>query len=153
MHRRLTENPVLAGVLGALTIAFSAILVDLADVTPASAALWRCAYALPVLAPLAWLEHRRYGPRTARERRLAAIAGGAAVTAMVFFTASCAQEEEKAPEETTTTTTTTTETPPSPTEKAPRLEPGGPNPFSPSVIAPPAPTATPTPTEARREET
>jgi hypothetical protein len=59
---------------------------------------------------------------------------------MVILTASCAKEEEKAPEETTTTTTTTTEA--SPTEKAPRLEPGGPNPFSPSVIAPPAPSAT-----------
>ena len=30
-----------------------------------------------------------------------------------------------------------------PTEKSPRLEPGGPNLFSPSVMAPPAPTAVP----------
>ncbi|MFI5506354.1 hypothetical protein ACIA48_02720 [Mycobacterium sp. NPDC051804] len=74
-------------------------------------------------------------------RRLTAVAGGAAVTAMVVLTASCAKEEEKSPETTTTTTTTTT-APVEPTEKAPRLEPGGPNPFSPSVIAPPAPTAT-----------
>ncbi len=78
-------------------------------------------------------------------RRVAAIAGGTAITAMVILTASCAKEEEKAPEtSTTTTTTTTTEAPPaSPTEKAPRLEPGAPNPFSPSVLAPPAPTAPP----------
>ncbi|BBY94897.1 hypothetical protein MGALJ_45660 [Mycobacterium gallinarum] len=79
-------------------------------------------------------------------RRIAAVAGGAAVTAMVVLTASCAQEEEQAPETTTTTTTTTTPAttaPVEPTEKAPRLEPGGPNPFSPSVIAPPAPEATP----------
>jgi len=78
-------------------------------------------------------------------RRLTAIAGGAAVTAMVVLTASCAKEEEKAPETTTTTTTTTPSStaPVEPTEKAPRLEPGGPNPFSPSVIAPPAPEATP----------
>jgi hypothetical protein len=63
---------------------------------------------------------------------------------MVILTASCAKEEEKAPEtSTTTTTTTTTTTPASPTEKAPRLEPGAPNPFSPSVLAPPAPTAPP----------
>jgi hypothetical protein len=58
----------------------------------------------------------------------------------------CAQEE-KAPEtttETTTTTTTTTTAPPvEPTEKAPRIDPGQPNPFSPSVHAPPAPTAIP----------
>ncbi len=73
-------------------------------------------------------------------RRLVAIAGGSAITAMVVLIASCAKEEEKAPETTTTTTTTTTT--PEPTEKAPRLEPGGPNPFSPSVIAPPAPSAT-----------
>jgi len=77
-------------------------------------------------------------------RRIAAVAGGAAVTAMVVLTASCASEEE-APETTTTTTTTTTTSaaPVEPTEKAPRLEPGGPNPFSPSVVAPPAPEATP----------
>ena len=77
-------------------------------------------------------------------RRLTAIAGGAAVAAMVVLTASCAKEEEKAPETSTTTTTTTpaSTAPAEPTEKAPRLEPGGPNPFSPTVIAPPAPTAT-----------
>jgi hypothetical protein len=64
---------------------------------------------------------------------------------MGFLTASCATEEEKAPETSTTTTTTTTTSaaPVEPTEKAPRLEPGGPNPFSPTVIAPPAPEATP----------
>ena len=76
-------------------------------------------------------------------RRVAVVAGGTAITAMVVLTASCAKEEEKAPETSTTTTTTTTSAAPvEPTEKAPRLEPGGPNPFSPSVIAPPAPTAT-----------
>jgi drug/metabolite transporter (DMT)-like permease len=64
-----------AGVLGALVIAFSAILVDLADVSPAAAAFWRCAYALPALGAIAWSEHRRFGARTARERRLAAAAG------------------------------------------------------------------------------
>jgi drug/metabolite transporter (DMT)-like permease len=72
----MTERPVVAGVLGALVIAFSAILVDLADVSPAAAAFWRCAYALPALGAIAWWEHRRYGPRTARERWLAAAAGG-----------------------------------------------------------------------------
>jgi type IV secretory pathway VirB10-like protein len=83
--------------------------------------------------------------RSVLGRRIAAVAGGSAVTAMVILTASCAKEEEKAPEtSTTTTTTTTTEAPaPSPTEKAPRLDPTGPNPFSPTVIAPPAPTAVP----------
>ncbi len=79
-----------------------------------------------------------------RARRLAATAGLGAVIAMGVLSA-CAQEEEPAPEETTTTTTTTTTTAPpvEPTEKAPRLDPGQPNPFSPTVIAPPAPTAPP----------
>ena len=83
--------------------------------------------------------------RSVLGRRLTAVAGGTAITAMVVLTASCAKEEEKAPETTTTTTTTTTTPPASPaqpTEKAPRIEPG-PNPFSPTVIAPPAPTAIP----------
>jgi drug/metabolite transporter (DMT)-like permease len=71
----MSDRAVVAGVLGALVIAFSAILVDLADVTPATAALYRCAYALPILGALAWGEHRRFGPRSARERRLAAAAG------------------------------------------------------------------------------
>jgi len=71
----LSDRAVTAGVLGALVIAFSAILVDLADVTPATAAVYRCAYALPVLGAMAWWEHRRFGPRSARERWLAAAAG------------------------------------------------------------------------------
>jgi type IV secretory pathway VirB10-like protein len=78
-------------------------------------------------------------------RQLSAVAGGLAIVAMVGLTASCAKEEEKAPETTTTTTTTTTTPAPpvSPTEKAPRIDPGQPNPFSPTVHAPPAPTAVP----------
>jgi drug/metabolite transporter (DMT)-like permease len=59
---------VLAAVLGAMVISFSAILVRLAEVSPSTAAFFRCAYALPVLALLAWQESRRYGPRTLRER-------------------------------------------------------------------------------------
>jgi drug/metabolite transporter (DMT)-like permease len=64
----VTDRPVLAGVLGALVIAFSAILVRLAEVSPSTAAFFRCAYALPLLALLAWLEDRRYGPRPLRDR-------------------------------------------------------------------------------------
>jgi len=76
-------------------------------------------------------------------RRIPAIAGAAAIIALVGLSAACAKEEEKAPETSTTTTTTTTTAPAEPTEKGPRLDPGGPNPFSPSVLAPPAPTAPP----------
>jgi drug/metabolite transporter (DMT)-like permease len=78
--RALTRRPAAVAVAGALTIAFSAILVDLADVEPATAAIFRCAYALPVLGLLAWLEDRRYGRRPTRERRLAIPAG-------IFFAA------------------------------------------------------------------
>ena len=71
----LVERPVLAAVLGALTIAGSAVLVSLADVPPTTAAFFRCAYALPPLALLAWLERRRYGPRAPGQSRLAWFAG------------------------------------------------------------------------------
>jgi drug/metabolite transporter (DMT)-like permease len=62
-------------VLGALAIAFSSILVRLADVSPSTAAVFRCAYAVPILYLLARREDRRLGPRPGRDRRLAAIAG------------------------------------------------------------------------------
>jgi drug/metabolite transporter (DMT)-like permease len=78
--RSLTARPGAVAVAGALTIAFSAILVKLADVEPATAAIFRCLYALPVLGLLAWLEDRRYGPRPLRERKLAIPAG-------IFFAA------------------------------------------------------------------
>jgi drug/metabolite transporter (DMT)-like permease len=72
---RLTERPVVAATAGALTIAWSAILVRLSHATPSTAAVFRCAYALPVLGVLAAVERRRYGPRSAHDRRLAVIAG------------------------------------------------------------------------------
>jgi drug/metabolite transporter (DMT)-like permease len=71
----LRERPVLTAVLGALTIAFSAIFVSLADVSPGTAAVFRCAYALPPLLLLAWFERRRFGARADGQRRLAWIAG------------------------------------------------------------------------------
>jgi len=69
------RRPVAAAVLGALSIAFSGILVRLADVEPATAAIFRCAYALPFLALLAWGERRAYGPRPASQVWLAWGAG------------------------------------------------------------------------------
>lgn len=74
-------------------------------------------------------------------RRVAASLGIAAIISMGALTA-CGSEEKEAPETSTTTTTTTTPSA-EPTEKAPRLDPGGPNPFSPNVKAPAAPTAVP----------
>jgi drug/metabolite transporter (DMT)-like permease len=71
--------------LGALTIAFSAILVHQADVHPATAALYRCAYAVPLLGPLAWREQRRYGPRAAGQQRYALIAGLFFAADLIFW--------------------------------------------------------------------
>ena len=71
----LADRPVLTAVLGALTIAGSAVLVSLAHVPPSTAAFFRCAYALPPLALLAFYERRRYGPRASGQSRLAWIAG------------------------------------------------------------------------------
>ncbi len=42
---------------------------------PSTAAIFRAAYALPLLAVLALLEHRRHGPRPWRERRPAVLSG------------------------------------------------------------------------------
>jgi len=66
---------VLAGLLGALTIAFSAILVKLAKVEPSTAAVFRCLYAVPLLALLAAREARLYGRRPWRDHWIGAVAG------------------------------------------------------------------------------
>ena len=71
----LGRRPVPVAVAGACTIAFSGILVRLAEVSPETAAVFRCAYAVPVLALLAWWENRRFGGRPRRERLLGMAAG------------------------------------------------------------------------------
>jgi drug/metabolite transporter (DMT)-like permease len=65
----------MTAVLGAMAIAFSGILVRLANVEPATAAIFRCAYALPALGVIAYLERRRHGPRPAAQVQLAMLAG------------------------------------------------------------------------------
>jgi drug/metabolite transporter (DMT)-like permease len=76
----LERNIRVCAVLGAISIAFSSILVRLSHASPSTAAIFRCAYALPVLGLLAWWEDRRFGRRPWRERRYALLAG-------VFFAA------------------------------------------------------------------
>ena len=71
----MTRRPLLLLVAGAACIAFSGILVRLADVTPSTAAFYRCAYAVPPLLALALWERRRYGPRGLPSRSLAWLAG------------------------------------------------------------------------------
>ena len=69
-----------SALLGALAIAFSSILVRLSHASPSTAAIFRCAFALPILGLLAWLEDRRFGGRPWSQRRIAVAAG-------VFFAA------------------------------------------------------------------
>jgi drug/metabolite transporter (DMT)-like permease len=75
VFRALADRPVMTAVLGAMAIAFSGILVRLANVEPATAAIFRCAYALPALGVIAYLERRRHGPRPAAQVQLAMLAG------------------------------------------------------------------------------
>jgi drug/metabolite transporter (DMT)-like permease len=61
--------------LGAATIAWSSIFVKLSHASPETAAIFRCVYAVPLLALLARLEDRRYGLRAWGDRRPAIYAG------------------------------------------------------------------------------
>jgi drug/metabolite transporter (DMT)-like permease len=76
----IARRPRLAALLGALCIAFSGIFYRFAEVTPATATVFRCLYGLPILAAVGYLEHRRYGPLPRHVVRLSIIAG-------IFFAA------------------------------------------------------------------
>ena len=67
--------PTLLATLGAACISASAVLIKLANTGPATAAFYRCFFALPVLMALAMLEQRGRGRRPARARLSAAVAG------------------------------------------------------------------------------
>jgi len=69
------RNALVPALAGALLLAFGAIFVRLSDVDPAAAASYRCLYALPVLAPLAFFESRSRGARPLRAHLLALSAG------------------------------------------------------------------------------
>jgi drug/metabolite transporter (DMT)-like permease len=71
----LAARPRLAALLGAMCIAFSGIFYRYAAVEPSTATLFRCLYGLPLLALVAWLEHRRYGGLSRRSVGLALLAG------------------------------------------------------------------------------
>jgi drug/metabolite transporter (DMT)-like permease len=80
----LGRTPAIA-LAGALTIAFSAILVHQAGVHPATAAVYRCGYAVPVLGLMAWYERRHYGPRAGGQQRLALFAGLLFAADLIFW--------------------------------------------------------------------
>ena len=70
-----SAQPRLLATAGAVTIAFSSILVREAAVAPSTAAVFRCGYALPILGWLAWRERARLGPRPRRDVALGVVAG------------------------------------------------------------------------------
>jgi hypothetical protein len=83
-------------------------------------------------------------------RRLVAVAGGVALIGLGALTAGCGKSEKQGPSSTTTTPTTTATSAPAPTTSAPApaptektINPTGGNLFTPSVVAPPAPTVPP----------
>jgi drug/metabolite transporter (DMT)-like permease len=67
--------PVLLAILGASCISCSAVLIKLAQAGVASAAFYRCAFALPLLVPLAVAEQRRLGGRPLAGRAQTIVAG------------------------------------------------------------------------------
>lgn len=73
--RFIGARPVITAIAGALTIAFSGIIVRLSHAEPATAATFRCLYAVPFLIPLAVLERRRAPGRSRRSSLLGAAAG------------------------------------------------------------------------------
>lgn len=72
-HRRLGRWP--RQCWGRQPIAFSGPLVRIAGVGPDTAAVFRCVYAVPILAIIARRERRRLGARSARQRAVALAAG------------------------------------------------------------------------------
>jgi drug/metabolite transporter (DMT)-like permease len=73
--RSQSERARAFAVIGAVTIAFSSILVRLSHASPSDAAIFRCVYALPVLGLLVLREDRRHGRRSWRERRAGLLSG------------------------------------------------------------------------------
>jgi drug/metabolite transporter (DMT)-like permease len=71
----LTKRPVAVAVAGAVFIATSGVLVRAADASPATVAVFRCLYAVPLLWLFSAREDRRLGPRPRHDRRLAGSAG------------------------------------------------------------------------------
>jgi len=71
----LAARPRVAAFAGAMCIAFSGIFFRFSGVSPSTATVFRCLYALPFLALLAAGEGRTLGPRSTRTRLIAATAG------------------------------------------------------------------------------
>jgi drug/metabolite transporter (DMT)-like permease len=75
MLAALEDRPRLTALLGAMCIAFSGIFFRYSGVSPSTATVFRCLYALPFLALLAFRETRSQGPRSRRSHLVAVAAG------------------------------------------------------------------------------
>jgi drug/metabolite transporter (DMT)-like permease len=71
----LARRPAITVLIGAVAIAFSGVLYELAHVSPSTGAFYRCVWALPPLVLIAWWERKKFGPRPARSHYYALIAG------------------------------------------------------------------------------
>src|SRR4029453_17104477 len=71
----IAARPRLAALLGAISISFSGIFYTWAAVSPETGTFYRCAFGLPFLAAVAYLERRKFGPLPRNTVRLALIAG------------------------------------------------------------------------------
>lgn len=74
-HVKLKASPLALAVIAAFTISFSAIFVKESAATPATAAIFRCIYALPLLALFARRERARRPPTNEPRPMLAAASG------------------------------------------------------------------------------
>ncbi|MDQ3955174.1 MAG: DMT family transporter, partial [Actinomycetota bacterium] len=83
--REAGVNPLWTAAAGAACIATSGVLVRLAETTPVTVAVYRCAYALPFLALVTIVERRRFGELPSRARRLAWVAGVFFALDLIFW--------------------------------------------------------------------
>ena len=81
----MRERPIVTAAAGAMFIASSGVLVRLASSSPVTVAFYRCAYALPLLGLVTYLEKKRFGGLPQRTRNLAWVAGIFFATDLVFW--------------------------------------------------------------------
>src|SRR5450759_3766756 len=75
LYPALAHRPRSAAIGGAALLAFSGIFFRFSGVSPSTASVFRCAYALPLLFVLARYEDRHAGGRDRRSRAFALAAG------------------------------------------------------------------------------
>lgn len=81
----IAARPRLAALAGALAISVSGILFRLSATTPETGAFFRAVYGLPLLALVAWLEHRRHGRMPTGAIRVTVLAGIFFALDLVFW--------------------------------------------------------------------